>query len=57
MDIPIKVINPSNKCEYKTYMLSLQLEKMETVKPYDYPPPPPKCFNLGVKDHYIQQWM
>ena len=31
-DIPIKVINPSNKRESKTYMLSLQLEKMATLK-------------------------
>ena len=31
-DIPIKVINPSNKHESKTYMLSLQLEKMGTLK-------------------------
>ena len=31
-DIPIKVVNPTNKCESKTYMLSLQLEKMTSLK-------------------------
>ena len=31
-DIPIKVVNRINKCESKTYMLSLQLEKMASLK-------------------------
>ena len=31
-DIPIKVVNPINKRESKTYMLSLQLEKMASLK-------------------------
>ena len=32
IDIPIKVVNPINKRESKTYMLSLPLEKMATLK-------------------------
>ena len=31
IDIPIKVVNPTNKRESKTYMLSLQLEKMASL--------------------------
>ena len=31
-DIPIKVVNPVNKRESKMYMLSLQLEKMTSLK-------------------------
>ena len=31
-DILIKVTNPSNKCDSKTCMLSLQLEKIATLK-------------------------
>ena len=30
--IPIKVINPTNKSESKTYMLSLQLEMIASLK-------------------------
>ena len=31
IDIPIKVVNPTNKRESKTYMLSLQLEKITSL--------------------------
>ena len=34
IDIPVKVVNPINKCESKTYMLSLPLEKVTTPKYY-----------------------
>ena len=32
IDIPIKIVNPTNERESKTYMLSLQLEKMASLK-------------------------
>ena len=32
IDVPIKVVNSTNKHESKAYMLSLQLEKMTSLK-------------------------
>ena len=32
VDIPIKVVNPINKCESKTYMLRLQLKEIASLK-------------------------